>query len=72
MVQSNMFQNFFKCLDQKAQAELSYYFQKQMMLEEFRKGKEMQKIKEEITNDVMNRISVNILNTVRQKLDKLF
>ena len=43
-----------------------------MMLEEFRKGKEMQKIKEEITNDVMNRISVNILNTVRQKLDKLF
>lgn len=72
MVQSNMFQNFFKGLDQKAQAELSYYFQKQMMLEEFRKGKEMQKIKEEITNDVMNRISVNILNTVRQKLDKLF
>lgn len=61
-----------KSLNEKGQYALSLHFQKQMMLEEFRRSKEMQKIKEEITNDVMNRISVNIVNTVRKELDKLF
>ena len=61
-----------KGLNEKGQYALSLHFQKQMLLEEFRRSKEMQKIKDEITNDVMNRISVNIVNTVRQELDKLF
>ena len=61
-----------KSLNEKGQYALSLHFQKQMMLEEFRRSKEMQKIKDEITNDVMNRISVNIVNTIRKELDKLF
>ena len=61
-----------RSLNEKGQYALSLHFQKQMILEEFRRSKEMQKIKEEITNDVMNRISVNIVNTVRKELDKLF
>lgn len=61
-----------KSLNEKGQYALSLHFQKQMMLEEFRRSKEMQKIKDEITNDVMNRISVNIVNTVRKELDKIF
>ena len=43
-----------------------------MILNEFAHSKEMQKIKEEITRDVMNSISVNIENKVRQVLDELF
>lgn len=43
-----------------------------MILEQFAKSKEMQKMKEEITNDVLSRISIEVENKVRQTLDELF
>ena len=43
-----------------------------MMLEQFAKSKEMQKMKAEITQDVLNSVSINIENKVRQVLDELF
>ncbi len=67
-----MFQNFIKSADKISQATLSYYFQREMLLKDFAKSKEMQKIKEEITRDVTKSISVNIENKIRQVLDELF
>ena len=43
-----------------------------MILEDFAKSKEMQKMKAEITQDVLNSISINIENKIRQTLDELF
>ena len=43
-----------------------------MILEDFAKSKEMQKLKAEITQDVLNSVSVNIENKIRQTLDELF
>ncbi len=51
---------------------LSYHFQKQMILEDFAKSKEMQKVKDEITKEVLDCVSVHIENKVRQTLDELF
>lgn len=51
---------------------LSYHFQKQMILEDFAKSKEMQKVKDEITKEVLERISVSVENQVRQTLDDIF
>ena len=43
-----------------------------MLLEQFAKSKEMQKMKAEITQDVLDCVSVSIENKVRQILDELF
>ncbi len=72
MNDKSMMNYFVKSLNEKGQYALSLHFQKQMMLEEFRRSKELQKIKDDITTDVLNRVSVNIVNTIRQELDKLF
>ena len=45
---------------------------KQKILENHNKIKEMQKMKEEITQEVLKSISVNIENKIRQTLDELF
>ena len=66
------YQKFFNGLEKVTSAQLFYYFQKQMMLEQFAKSKEMQKIKNEITEDVLNQVSINIENKVRQTLDDIF
>ena len=42
------------------------------LLLQFAKIKEMQKMKEEITQEVLESISVNIENKIRQTLDELF
>ena len=72
MIHNSMYQNFFKGLDKNLQAQLSFYFQKQMILEQYTKSKEIQKLKAEITQDVLNSVSINIENKVRQILDELF
>lgn len=72
MKQSTIFEHFFDGLDKNLQAYLSLYFQKQIILEQFAKSKEMQKMKEEITRDVLNRVSIDIDNKARQTLDDLF
>ena len=43
-----------------------------MILEDFAKSKEMQQMKAEITQDVLNSVSINIENKIRQTLDELF
>lgn len=72
MAHNSMYDHFIKGLEEKSQLELSLYFQKQRALEQWRNSKEMKKLREEITEDVLERISVNIENRVRQVLDELF
>ena len=43
-----------------------------MILEDFAKSKEIQKLKAEITQDVLDSVSINIENKIRQVLDELF
>lgn len=72
MKEKDFFQYFIDGLNKSGQYALSLHFQKQMMMEQFAHSKEMQKMKEEITNDVLNRISITIENKARQALDDLF
>ena len=72
MIHNSMYQNFFDGFEKNLQAQLSYYFRKEMILKDFDKSKEMQKIKAEITQDVLNSVSINIENKVRKMLDDLF
>ena len=60
MSNKDFFQYFIDGLNKSGQYALSLHFQKQMMMEQFAHSKEMQKMKEEITNDVLNRISITI------------
>ena len=59
MIHNSMYQNFFNGLDKNLQAQLSYHFRKQMILEDFAKSKEMQKMKAEIIDEVLQRISLS-------------
>ena len=72
MNNNSMFESFIQGLDKNLQAQLSYYFRKQMILEDFAKSKEIQKLKAEITQDVLDSVSINIENKIRQVLDELF
>ena len=59
MNNNSMFESFIQGLDKNLQAQLSYYFRKQMILEDFAKSKEMQKMKAEIIDEVLQRISLS-------------
>lgn len=72
MSNKDFFQYFIDGLNQSGQYTLSLYFQKKMMMEQFAHSKEMQKMKDEITNAVLNRISITVENKARQALDDLF
>ena len=72
MRNTTFFDAFTNGLEKNLQAQLSFYFQKQIILEQFAKSREMQKMKEEITRDVLNRVSIDIDNKARQTLDDLF
>ncbi len=72
MNNKDFIQYFIDGLNKSGQYALSLHFQKQMMMEQFAHSKEMQKMKEEITNDVLNRISITIENKARNALDDLF
>lgn len=67
-----MFDSIIQGLNDKAQYALSLHFQHQMIMEQFAKSKEMQKLKQEITNDVLKQVSVTIEDNVRKVLDDLF
>ena len=43
-----------------------------MMLEQFANSKEMQKMKDDITKDVLNSIDISIENRIRKVLDDIF
>ena len=72
MKNQSIFQEFISGWDKAAQAQLAFHFHKQMMVEEFAKSKEIQKMKAEITQDVLDCVSVSVENKVRQTLDELF
>lgn len=72
MKQNLMFDGFFNGLEKTAQTTLSYYLKKDLILQDIAKSKEIQKMKEEIINEVLNRISISVDNKVRQTLDELF
>lgn len=67
-----IYQVLLKDLTPNERANLSFKIQKQKILENHNKIKEMQKMKEEITQEVLESISVNIENKIRQALDELF
>lgn len=67
-----IYQVLLKDLTPNERANLSLKIQKQKILENHNKIKEMQKMKEEITQEVLESISVNIENKIRQTLDELF
>ena len=67
-----IYQVLLKDLTPNERVNLSFKIQKQKILENHNKIKEMQKMKEEITQEVLESISVNIENKIRQTLDELF
>ena len=67
-----IYQVLLKHLTPNERANLSFKIQKHKLLENHNKIKEMQKMKEEITQEVLESISVNIENKIRQTLDELF
>ena len=72
MKQDSIFDGFIKGLDKTTQATLAFYLQKDLLLRNFANSAEMKKIKAEITQDVLDSISIHIENKVRQILDELF
>ena len=54
----DLLQHFTKGLDQKLQAELNLMFVRNRMLDKEEHRREMEKMKQEITEEVMSRISI--------------
>ena len=72
MLHKSMYQHFIDGMDKNLQATVSFYLQKDLMMKNFTKSKEMQEMKAEITKDVLDSVSINIENKIRQTLDELF
>ena len=72
MLQKSLLDWSLKGLDSKLQAQLSLYYNHQMMIEQFRHSKEMEQMKQEIIDEVLSRISVSadVTNAVQQ-IEKL-
>ena len=54
------FRHFISGMDQKMQAELSLMFTHNRMVDEINRRREMEMLKQEITEEVMSRISIYI------------
>lgn len=75
-----LFNHFTSGLESKLQAQLSYEFQRHLMLSEYERAQEMKKMKEEIIQEVLSRISVTIdvsevleeIESIRKALDSLY
>ena len=72
MNNNEFYKQFIDSLNEKGQFALSLHFQHKMMLEQFAKSKEMQKMKDDITKDVLNSIDISIENRIRKVLDDIF
>ena len=62
MKQDSIFEGFIKGLDKATQATLAFYLQKDLLLRNFANSAEMKKLKAEITQDVLDSISIHIEN----------
>ena len=63
--------HFFDGLDAKGQAYLNYYFTREMMKEQFVRRTEMEKVKNEIAEDVMSRINIRLEDEALKELRDL-
>lgn len=59
-------------LEKKGQAELALHFHHQRMLEEFNQKQDTEKMKREIVEEVLSRISLRVEETVTQTLNRVF
>ena len=75
-----LFDHFTSGLESKLQTQLSYEFQRHLMLSEYERQQEMKRMKEEIIQEVLARISVTIdvsevleeIEAIRKALDSLY
>ena len=68
----NFFNHFTSGMESKMQAYLSLEFKRMLMLERFEREREMQKLKEEIVQEVLSRISVSIdVSDVIEEIEEL-
>ena len=63
--------HFFDGLDAKGQAYLNYYFTRELMKEQFIRRAEMDKVKNEIAEDVMSRIHIRLEDEALKELHDL-
>ena len=63
--------HFFDGLDAKGQAYLNYYFTREMMKEQFVRRTEMEKVKNEIAEDIMSRIHIRLEDEALKELRDL-
>ena len=63
--------HFFDGLDAKGQAYLNYYLTREMMKEQFVRRTEMEKVKNEIAEDVMSRIHIRLEDEALKELRDL-
>lgn len=59
-------------LEKKGQHELSLHFQRQRFLGELNQKKELERMKKEIVEDVLSRISLNIEERITETLNRVF
>ena len=68
----DFFNHFLQGMDTKLQAQLAFEFQRMLMLERYEHEREMKKLKEEIVQEVLARISVSIdVSDVIEEIEEL-
>ena len=67
----DLFRHFISGMDQKMQAELNWMFAHNRMTDEINHRREMEKMKREITEEVMSRISIWIEKEAIEQLRDL-
>lgn len=67
----DLFRHFISGMDQKMQAELSWMYAHNRMTDEINRRREMEQMKQEITEEVMSRISIWIETEAIEQLRDL-
>ena len=67
----DLFRHFISGMDQKMQAELNWMYAHNRMMDEINHRREVEKMKQEITEEVMSRISVWIEKEAIEQLRDL-
>lgn len=67
----NFFNYLITGLDNKMQAQLNYMYSHTRMTDELNRRREMEKMKKEITEDVMSRINIRLEDEALKKLQDM-
>lgn len=75
----SIFNQLIQGLDKSTRATLSYMFQKELMNDEYKRKNEMERMKKEIADDVLSRITATVdvseivaqIEDLQKALDKL-